>query len=139
MSEMFVASGGWCAPGRIDFNEVALTPVDFPKIEVSRGGIRFDRRPSPEQMFEASVLQRAARRMAEVRHLTIERACAEALANGWDIHIYEPPVEVKINRNAGSVTATLGQLGIAFTESEFGVPTITYRREHLDFFDWEDD
>lgn len=141
--EALVAAGGWCAPSSLVYGDTSLLGVTFtvsaafPDVRISREW----KQPTPEEILArdtfARFAQRVAERLAKVRHAAIESAAREALANGWDLHIYHPPQPYDIRRASSQDLLYLRQVGIAFTDQQYaGVPTI---HEHQCPDWWDDD
>lgn len=138
-----VTAGGWCAPSSLVYGDVSLLSNDFtvsgafPNVRVSKVW----HEPTPEEILAretfARFAARTADRLARMRHEAIESAAREALANGWDLHVYHPPQPYDIRRASEQDLLYLRQVGIAFTEQKYvGLPTI---HEHQCPDWWDDD
>lgn len=141
-----LAAGGWCAPSEHLYAMPGLGPdwpKLFPEVTVQRGGIDFHR--TPQQIAEAqlgrAMVERLVRRLAERRRDLIDEMCLYAMANGWDLHVYDPPrVEPSWSHTHTDLNLhRLGYTGIAFTPQEHVIPTIHEHRDDLSWSDWWED
>jgi hypothetical protein len=148
-----VASGGWCAPSALLYgqtdrgwfqriaDDLAAEATDFPRVSVARGGVDFtDRRTSLERAADeahAALVGRVAERLASQRREAIAAACVTALANGWDVHVYDPPQPELYRRVATDQELFyLRSVGIEFRPAEHPVPTLV---RHVCPDWWDDD
>jgi hypothetical protein len=141
--DAIVTAGGWCAPTSLVYDAMSLrsneftTASMFPDVRISREW----KQPTPEEILAretfARFAVRTAERLARMRHEAIESAAREALANGWDLHVYHPPQPFDLRRASERDLLYLRQVGIAFTEQKYvGLPTI---HEHQCPDWWDDD
>jgi hypothetical protein len=137
-----VASGGWCAPREAVYDlGMKFEPSDvfaMPRIEVDRGGLLYrDLTPEETAAREAwrARVARVTSRLAEARNAAIDRACEIALANGWDIHVYEPPEPLSVSSTTERDLIRLRAVGIEFTPAKHPVPTVHHHRYRDDFYD----
>lgn len=146
-----VAAGGWCAPSRLLY-EVTDHPVErpgvltLPNMQALRGSIDFTDRRTPAERAAADAwtahVNRVADRHSRARRAAIDAACAVALAEGWDVHVYEPPTPFDLRRADERDLLYLRSVGIEFTPAEHPIPTIHHHPTPEDWrylYDGEDD
>jgi hypothetical protein len=139
-----MSAGGFCAPKEVVYDGIALHgTISFPEISVAKFVPKWFEPPTPAearaQEAYRSLVNRVVDRQVQARDHAIELAVMDAFVNDWDVHVHEPPVPFNMYRSdQDNALHTLGFVGIAFTPARYPVPTITYHREHLDEFDWED-
>lgn len=155
-SKADISAAGWCAPnpgllydpaslGDVVLAEVVTSGTGslFPKISVPRGGIRFEPPTRAERLAQdalASQLRRMVDELMSRRNEVVDRATVVALANGWDIHVHEPPdvTTWDLEHNRAEVHY-LAYVGIEFTPAKHPLPTIHYHSSpDRDIYDWDD-
>lgn len=147
-----VAAGGWCAPSGVLFDALggdALArpeALTLPAMQALRGGIDFTDRRTPAERAAADAwvahVNRVADRHSRARRAAIDAACAVALAEGWDVHVYEPPTPYDLRRADERGLLYLRSVGIEFTPAEHPIPTIHHHPTPEDWrylYDGEDD
>lgn len=116
--------------------------IVFPRVSADRGGIRFRMDWTPEEIAAAEAsrafIARTVSALAQRRNAVVDAACVEALANGWDVHVYEPPTPLDIRHASGRDLLYLRHVGIAFTLRQRPIPTVHYH-QRPDEWEWEDD
>jgi hypothetical protein len=124
----FTAAGGWCAPSEALYDVGTDYKTLFPEVSVQRGGIVY-RDLTPAEAAAQSAwrahVTRISDQLADARSAAIDSACVIALAEGWDVHVYEPPSLTYDVRHATEYDLIrLRCIGIEFTPAERPVPTI---------------
>jgi hypothetical protein len=124
-------------------------PLTFPRVSVQRGGIRFDmteQTPAERRAAEAvqALTSRIVARLARQRDRVVDDACAVALEEGWDVHVYEPPQPYSWDYRLiiplrDEALLRMNYVGIAFAPKRYALPVVHIHRETLDWMDWEDD
>lgn len=123
-ADSLTAAAGWCAPSEVLY-EKSLSYGDWalPLGPVPRGGFKW-REPTVFEVAAAEQARAWAARMAARRDAAIDAACVVALAERWDVHVYEPQQPEPY-------------VGIEFTPAKRSVPTVHYHQ--TDWLDWDDD
>lgn len=138
-----VTAGGWCAPAAVLTDcTIEPSPIELPTFTVPRGGITYSTEPlSPAEQVAAAAfrafVERVVARAVERRHAAVERAALEAHVNGWDLHVYNPPVSATIRPLNDEQLYGLNFVGIAFTERERSLP-FPMIHEHTTDESWSD-
>lgn len=138
------AAGGFCMPS-VDavydaslMNRNEFTHIGFPRVRASRY-VDWFQTPTPAERRAADALRsltsRIAERMSAQRNAAIDAACLTAMAEGWDVHVYEPPEPLILHRATDNDLIPLAYVGIEFTERAHPVPTVHFHQSYV----WEDD
>jgi hypothetical protein len=71
----------------------------------------------------------------------VDAACRVALAEGWDVHVYDPPDTTHRYQWHEDDTLVNQQryVGIEFTPAKRSIPTVHEHGYADDYYDWDED
>lgn len=137
-----VTAGGWCAPAAVLYPDgpraasmLAALASETVAVRAPRAGIDYqalaDRQAErlTEGAAYAAMMERHVGAIIDVQHQAIELACAQALANDWDVHVHRRPYTTM-----DTPPYALRFIGIEHRPARYAVPTIV---EHT--ARWDDD
>lgn len=139
--------GGWRVPAELLYTlGEPGPPIEFPRVEVPREGIRWHS-PTPEETAAreayTALVGRLVDAWARQRRAVIDAACATALVEGWDVHVYDPPLPFTRGWLHGSESTNdlraRQYVGIKFTSARYAVPTLIEHPWDDAYADLDDD
>lgn len=115
--------------------------MHLPKISAPRGGVVFTPLASEQQRRRdeqiRALTERGLEQFAQAREMTINAAVYYAAQHGYDVHVFEPPQLLDIRHISSTNMLRQRCVGIEFTPTRYGMPTVHFHPCSGDDFDWE--